>query len=97
VTKSNIKTSRDGVSALSSSDVSPRPVGLLHTARLQMRLRHFSLRTEKAYLGWMRRFIHFHGRRHPREMGGSEVQEFLSYLVDASREAHQPDGNIGPR
>jgi len=46
-----------------------------------MRLRHFSLRTEKAYLGWIRRFIHFHGRRHPREMGGPEVQEFLSHLA----------------
>jgi hypothetical protein len=48
-------------------------------ARLQMRLRHFSLRTEKVYLGWMRRFIRFHGRRHPRDMGGPEVQEFLLY------------------
>jgi integron integrase len=46
-----------------------------------MRLRHFSLRTEKAYLGWMRRFIRFHGRRHPRDMGGQEVQGFLSHLA----------------
>jgi integron integrase len=46
-----------------------------------MRLRHFSLRTEKAYLGWMRRFIYFHGRRHPREMGGPQVQAFLSHLA----------------
>jgi integron integrase len=46
-----------------------------------MRLRHFSLRTEKVYLGWMRRFIRFHRRRHPRDMGGPEVQEFLSHLA----------------
>jgi integron integrase len=46
-----------------------------------MRLRHFSLRTEKVYLGWMRRFIQFYGRRHPREMGGAEVEKFLSYLA----------------
>jgi integron integrase len=46
-----------------------------------MRLRHFSLRTEKVYLGWMRRFIEYHHRRHPRDMGGSEVEEFLSHLA----------------
>jgi integron integrase len=46
-----------------------------------MRLRHFSLRTEKVYLGWMRRFIRFHGQRHPRDMGGSDVQAFLSHLA----------------
>ena len=48
-----------------------------------MRLRHFSLRTEKAYLGWVRRFIRFHRRRHPREMGGAEVTAFLSHLATA--------------
>jgi integron integrase len=46
-----------------------------------MRLRHFSLRTEKVYLDWMRRFIRFHGRRHPREMGCPKVQEFFSHLA----------------
>jgi integron integrase len=60
--------------------MAPGP-GLLYMARSQMRLRHFSLRTEKAYLGWMRRFIWFHGRRHPREMGHAEVEAFLSHLA----------------
>jgi site-specific recombinase XerD len=46
-----------------------------------VRLRHYSPRTEEAYLGWVRRFIRFHGRRHPREMGGAEVTAFLSDLA----------------
>ncbi|HTY51197.1 MAG TPA: integron integrase [Steroidobacteraceae bacterium] len=54
--------------------------GLFATARAQMRMRHFSLRTEKAYLGWMRRFVKFHGR-HPREMAEVEVTAFLSHLA----------------
>jgi integron integrase len=55
--------------------------GLLAVAQEQMRLRHFSLATEKAYLGWMGRFIRFHNRRHPREMGAGEVEAFLSWLA----------------
>jgi integron integrase len=54
---------------------------LLSVARDEMRLRHFSLRTEKAYLGWIRRYVHFHGRRHPRDMGATEVTAFLTYLA----------------
>jgi integron integrase len=46
-----------------------------------MRTRHMSPRTEEAYVGWMRRFIVFHGKRHPNEMGESEVSGFLSYLA----------------
>ncbi len=46
-----------------------------------MRLKHYSLRTERVYLGWMRRFIIANGRRHPREMGGVEVEAFLSALA----------------
>jgi len=49
-----------------------------------MRMRHFSLRTEKIYLGWMRRFVKFH-RQHPRDMGAAEVTAFLSYLATTLR------------
>jgi integron integrase len=49
--------------------------------RRVLRLKHYSHATEKAYLGWIRRFILFHGKRHPREMGGAEVEEFLSALA----------------
>ena len=46
-----------------------------------MRARHYSLRTEEAYLGWIRRFIQAHRRRHPRELGGPEVEAFLTRLA----------------
>jgi integron integrase len=54
---------------------------LLEVAREQMRVRHLSYQTEKTYLQWMRRFIAFHGRRHPRELGGAEVQAYLTHLA----------------
>src|SRR5699024_4700345 len=46
-----------------------------------LRTRHYSLRTEKTYVAWIRRFILFHGKRHPRQMGKAEVETFLSYLA----------------
>jgi len=57
------------------------PPKLLDRMRSEMRLRHMSLRTEVAYVEWARRFILFHGRRHPKEMGGAEVTAFLSHLA----------------
>ena len=45
------------------------------------RVRHYSYRTEQAYVGWVRRFIIFHKRRHPASMGAAEVEAFLSYLA----------------
>jgi integron integrase len=57
---------------------------LLDVVRNRLRARHFSIRTEDTYLGWIRRFIHFHGKRHPAEMGRAEVEAFLTHLaVDA--------------
>ena len=46
-----------------------------------IRLRNYSVRTEKTYIAWVRRTIHFHGIRHPSDMGGAEVTAFLSHLV----------------
>lgn len=54
---------------------------LLDHAREQIRLRHYSIRTEESYLGWMRRFIRFHQFRHPMDLGPNEVEAFLSSLV----------------
>lgn len=54
---------------------------LLDQLRESLRLRHYSLRTEDAYVDWVRRFILFHGKQHPREMGGEEVQAFLTHLA----------------
>lgn len=49
--------------------------------RDRIRLKHFSIRTEQAYIAWIRRFILFHHKRHPAEMGEAEVTEFLTYLA----------------
>ena len=54
---------------------------LLDRVRQAIRARHYSPRTEKAYVGWIRRFIVFHGKRHPDEMGVPEVTQFLSSLA----------------
>ena len=54
---------------------------LLDQIRARCRLRHYSIRTERAYVGWARRFILANGRRHPRDMGVAEVEAFLSTLA----------------
>jgi integron integrase len=54
---------------------------LLDQVREAIRTRHYSLRTEEAYVGWIKRFIFFHGKRHPLEMGQQEVVQFLSALA----------------
>lgn len=46
---------------------------LLEQVRQTCRLKHYSLKTEKAYLTWIRRFIIFHNKRHPKEMGETEI------------------------
>jgi len=58
-----------------------QPPRLLDQLREQLRVRHYSLRTEDAYVDWVRRFILFHDKRHPRDMGAAEVQGFLSHLA----------------
>lgn len=55
--------------------------GLFDEIRARTRLKHYSLRTEAVYLGWIRRYIRANGRRHPRDMGGVEVEAFLSRLA----------------
>lgn len=63
------------------------PPRLLDEVRSRLRVRHYSLRTEQAYLGWIRRFIHANGKRHPRELGGREVEAFLTRLATRSNVA----------
>lgn len=53
----------------------------LESLRDCIRLKHYSIRTEQAYVDWVRRFILFHGKRHPRDMGEAEVCAFLTYLA----------------
>lgn len=59
----------------------PRGARLLDQVRDAVRRRHYSYLTEKAYRHWIRRFILFHGKRHPREMGEPEVAAFLTHLA----------------
>jgi integrase len=56
---------------------------LLDQVRNLIRLKHYSIRTEQAYLHWIRRFILFHNKRHPSEMAEPEVTAFLSFLATA--------------
>lgn len=58
-----------------------RSVRLLDRVREAIRVRHYSLGTEKVYVSWIRRFILFHDKRHPSEMGKHEVEAYLSYLA----------------
>jgi len=71
---------------LESSDAEkPESPRLLDRVRHAIRVRHYSRRTEKAYVGWIRRFILFHGKRHPAAMGHDEVAAFLSSLANGGR------------
>src|SRR5207248_8363448 len=64
--------------SLSQSKPNPK---LIEQVRNIMRLKHYSLRTERSYWDWIERFIRFHGMRHPREMGEAEVGAFLTHLA----------------
>ena len=55
--------------------------GLFQVVRERAQARHYSIRTERAYIDWVRRFIRFHKGRHPRKMGGPEIEQFLSWLA----------------
>jgi len=60
---------------------SRQPPRLLDLVRAAIRVRHYSLRTEHTYVYWIKRFIVFHGKRHPKDMGGHEIGQFLSALA----------------
>lgn len=60
---------------------------LLDDVRDVIRIKHYSIRTEQAYLQWMRRYILFHGKRHPRELGAEHLTAFLSDLAVRGRVA----------
>jgi len=62
-------------------DAASREPRLLDRVRLAVRARHYSLRTEEAYVGWVKRFVLFHGKRHPQTMGEPEINAFLSDLA----------------
>ena len=59
----------------------PQPPKLLEQVVAKMRVKHYSLRTEKSYVDWIKRYIWHHGKRHPKDMGAVEVEAFLTYLA----------------
>ena len=69
------------------SPASPPPCAprLLDQVRERLRYLHYSSRTEEAYIHWIRAFVRLHGKRHPREMGGPQVEAFLSWLSTERR------------
>jgi len=64
-----------------------RPKKLLDQVRDAIRRKHYSIRTEQAYVSWIRRFILFHNKRHPRDMGAPEIEAFLTHLAVERRVA----------
>jgi integron integrase len=70
-----------------STVIHPPPPRLLDAARETMQLRHLSPKTQEAYLYWIKRFILFHNKRHPRTMGESEIRRFLTSLATAQHVA----------
>jgi integron integrase len=63
------------------NEQAPSPPKLLDRVRHAIRVRHYSIRTEEAYVAWIRRYILFHGKRHPSSMGAEEVNAFLTHLA----------------
>jgi len=71
----------DTATSSETSGSSVQAPKLLDRMRTHLRTRHYSIRTEQAYLDWARRFILYHSKRHPQEMGAPEVEAFLSHLA----------------
>jgi integron integrase len=65
---------------LIAESAKPKP-RLFDEVRAVARMRHLSLRTEQAYVSWIKRYIFFHQKRHPREMGEAEIRAFISHLA----------------
>lgn len=63
------------------------PPKLLDQVRGKIRLRHYSIRTEQSYVDWIKRFIFFHGKHHPKDLGAQEVEAFLTHLAVEGRVA----------
>ena len=80
--RDRISASQPALTASAPSSAKPK---LLDDVRQTIRTRHYSDRTEKAYTHWIKRYIFFHNKRHPLEMGESEIAQFLSSLATEGR------------
>ena len=88
-----MKESTAPLASRASARVLPplRSERLLDQVRERVRYLHFSIRTEQAYVHWVRAFVRFHEMRHPAEMGAAEVEAFLSWLAAERRVAVSTD------
>lgn len=75
----------NATSATAESDTRPatQPPKLLDRVRERIRVLHYARTTEKTYIHWILGYIRFHGRRHPQDMGATEVEAYLSHLATA--------------
>jgi len=62
-----------------------KPKKLLDQVSDAIRLKHYSIRTEKSYVSWIKRYILFHHKTHPKEMGAREIQAFLTHLASEQK------------
>lgn len=72
---------RNATRRAENCDTESKPPRLLDQVRNRIRVKHYSLNTERTYVSWIRAFIHHQGLRHPKDMGAAEVEAFLSYLA----------------
>ena len=77
---SHVQRANDFPTRNPSFDAREKPK-LLDQVRRAMRVAHYAIRTEEAYVDWIRRFILYHNKRHPSEMGAAEITEFLTHLA----------------
>ena len=64
---------------------SPNPPKLLEQVVARLRVKHYSRRTEEVYVDWIKRFVWFHGKRHPKDMEAADVEAFLTHLAVAGK------------
>ena len=72
---------------MSINTPTPRPKKLLEQVSDVLQVKHYSYQTEKSYLLWIRQYILFHNKRYPKEMGGEQINAFLTHLAVEERVA----------
>lgn len=76
--KQEYKLARQSIKTITTP---AQPKKLLDQVRDKIRLKHYSLSTENTYLSWIKQFILYHGKRHPVDLGATEVELFVTYLA----------------
>src|SRR3989338_5165797 len=72
---------------ISDKSTTPNPPRLLDQVRDKLRVKHYSIRTEQTYTDWIKRYIYFHDKRHPKDLGARDIEAFLTHLAVAGKVA----------